>query len=206
MRRPLSSQFDARAILARAVVLLISLLSLAAAVSAADNAPLKAGVFSPPRLAPDFSLRGSDGTELKLSRYRGKVVALGFGFTSCPDVCPTTLAVLAQARKKLGVDGNEFQIVYVTVDPERDNVELMRKYLMAFDPTFIGGTGTAGELAAVRKDYGVIADKKPVGGGYSFAHSSSIYLIDRAGRLRALMPYGRDADDYVHDVRVLLKQ
>lgn len=189
----------------RALTLLLSLL-FTAAVSAADDATLKAGVFSPPRQAPDFSLSGSDGSELKLSRYRGKVLVLAFGYTSCPDVCPMTLAVLAQARKKLGVEGNELQVVYVTVDPERDDAERIREYLAAFDPTFVGGTGTAERLAAVRKEYGVIADKKTAGTSYSVAHSSYTYLIDRDGSLRALMPYGRTPDDYVHDLRILLKE
>lgn len=189
----------------RALTLLLSLL-LTVAVSAADDATLKAGVFSPPRQAPDFSLSGSDGSELKLSRYRGKVIVLAFGYTSCSDVCPITLAVLAQARKKLGVEGNELQVVYVTVDPERDDAERMRKYLAAFDPTFVGGTGTAERLAAVRKEYGVIANKKTDGTSYSVAHSSYTYLIDRDGSLCALMPYGRTPDDYVHDLRILLKK
>jgi protein SCO1/2 len=190
----------------RARVLLASLLCLTGAVSAGDNATFRAGVFSPPRQAPDFSLRGSNGAELKLSRYRGKVVVLGFGFTSCPAICPTTLAVLAQARKELGVSGNEVQVVYVTVDPERDNAELMRRYLAGFDPTFVGGTGTAEQLAAVRQDYGVVAEKTPFADGYAVAHSSFTYLIDPDGSLRALMPYGHTADDYVHDVKLLLKK
>ncbi len=188
---------------------LLSLLLLplfTAAVSAADDATLKAGVFSPPRQAPDFSLSGSDGSDLKLSRYRGKVVILAFGYTSCPDVCPMTLAVLAQARKKLGEEGNELQVVYITVDPERADAERLREYLAAFDPTFVGGTGTAERLATVRKEYGVVADKKTVDTGYSIAHSSSTYLIDRDGSLRALMPYGHTPDDYVHDLRILLKK
>ena len=84
---------------------------------------------SPPRQAPEFSLQGSDGRELNLSRYRGKVVLLGFGFTSCPSVCPTTLATLAQARRKLGAAAADVQIVYITVDPERDNAERMKEYL-----------------------------------------------------------------------------
>ena len=190
----------------RAFVLLPLLLFLTAAVSAADNATLKAGAFSPPRQAPDFSLRGSDGGELKLSRYRGKVVVLGFGFTSCPEICPTTLAVLAQARKKLSVSADEVQVVYVTVDPERDDTERMRKYLAGFDPTFVGGTGTAEQLAAVRQAYGVVAEKKPFAGGHTVAHSSFTYLIDRDGSLRALMPFGHTADDYVHDVKLLLNK
>ena len=190
---------------ALALATLFPLLFLAAAVSAADDASLRAGVFSPPRAAPDFSLRGSDGAELKLSRYRGKVVILGFGFTSCPDVCPTTLATLAGARKKLGLEADELQVVYITVDPERDDAERMRKYLGAVDPTFIGGTGTADELAAVRQSYGISATRKDFGTNYGFSHSSYTYLIDREGNLRALMPYGHSSDDYVHDVKILLK-
>ena len=190
----------------RAFVLLPLLLFLTAPVSAADHATFKAGAFSPPRQAPDFSLRGTDGGELKLSRYRGKVVVLGFGFTSCPEICPTTLAVLAQARKKLSVSADEVQVVYVTVDPERDDTERMRKYLASFDPTFVGGTGNAEQLAAVRQAYGVVAEKKPFAGGHTVAHSSFTYLIDRDGSLRALMPFGHAADDYVHDVKLLLKK
>src|SRR5579864_2674547 len=94
---------------------------------------LKAGVFNPPRAAPDFSVRGSDGTDLTLSRYRGKVVVLGFGYTSCPNVCPVTLAVLAQAHRKLGALGSQVQIIYLTVDPERDTAERLQQYLASFD-------------------------------------------------------------------------
>ena len=187
------------------VLMLLLWLWFAGAVHAAEEANLKAGVFTPARDAPDFTLSGSDGAKLQLRDYRGKVVLLAFGFTSCPDVCPTTLAVLARARSQLGRDGNEVKVVYVTVDPERDDAKRMRKYLAAFDPTFIGGTGTADKLAAVRKEYGIAADKKPAGAGYVVAHSSYTYLIDRAGKLRALMPYGHTAEDYVHDLRILLK-
>jgi protein SCO1 len=187
----------------RALTLLLSLLCTAAA-NAADDSILKAGVFSPPRLAPDFSLGGSNGSEVKLSTYRGRVVVLAFGFTSCPDVCPITLATLAQARKKLGAQGNELQVVYITVDPERDDAARMRTYLAVFDPTFVGGTGTSERLDAVRKEYGIAASRKIAGTSYGFSHSSFTYLIDREGKLRALMPYGHSADDYVHDLRILL--
>jgi protein SCO1/2 len=185
-----------------------SLLSLlfAAAAAGAGAPELKAGTFSPPRAAPDFSLQGSDGQPLNLSRYKGKVVALGFGFTFCPSVCPTTLATLAQARRKLGSSAADVQVVYVTVDPERDNAARMKEYLAAFDPTFVGGTGTAERLAAVRKDYGVFAEKKGNGKDYQVAHSSFTYLIDRSGSLRALMPYGQGPDDYAHDLRILLNE
>jgi len=178
----------------------------APAFSASIDTALKSGEFSPPRMAPDFSLRGSNGSELKLSRYRGKVVALGFGYSSCPEVCPTTLAELASARQKLGADGKDFQVVYVTVDPERDTVDRLKAFVGGFDPSFVGATGTPAQLADVRKAYGISAVKMKSGGSYVFNHSSFVYLIDREGKLRALSPYGRAVDDIVHDVRVLLKQ
>lgn len=153
---------------------------------------------------PTSKLVGSNGSELRLSTYHGKVVVLAFGYTTCPDVCPTTLATLAQARKKLAGKADMLQVVYVTVDPERDDAERMRAYLGAFDPTFVGGTGSSEQLAAVRKLYGVQATKKPSGSTYFYAHSSFCYLIDRSGKLRALMPYGRSVDDFVHDLAVLL--
>jgi protein SCO1/2 len=192
-----------KSILAHA--LLLSLLFVGAAAGA-DAPALKAGVFSPPRPAPDFSLQGSDGRALNLSRFKGKVVLLGFGFTSCPQVCPTTLATLAQARRQLGSAAADVQVIYVTVDPERDVVERMKKYLGAFDPTFVGGTGAGDRLAAVRKDYGIFAEKKTHGSTYTVAHSSFVFLIDRSGSLRALMPYGHGPDDYVHDLKLLLQE
>jgi protein SCO1/2 len=184
----------------------IAMLLAAMCALAAAHPTLKAGVFDPPRAAPELALQASSGGQLSLANYRGKVVLLGFGFTSCPEVCPTTLAVLAQARKKLGAQGDQLQVVYVTVDPERDDTEQMRAYLKGFDPTFVGGTGTPAQLAAVRKDYGVMAERKQFGNSYTYAHSSSVYLIDRNGMLRGMMPYGHLPDDYVHDVRALLSE
>jgi protein SCO1/2 len=172
-------------------------------LAAAARAELRAGVFDPPHAAPELGLPGSDGERVTLERFRGKVVVLAFGFTSCPKICPTTLAVLAGARRALGADAARVQVVYVTVDPARDDAARMREYLAAFDPAFLGATGTAERLAAVRAAYGVAAERIPQDGG--FAHSSSVYLIDRAGKLRALMPYGHSADDYVHDLRILLR-
>jgi protein SCO1/2 len=171
---------------------------------AAEVDALKAGIFNPAREAPDFSVRGSDGAALTLSRYRGKVVLLGFGYTSCPNVCPVTLAVLAQAHRKLGALGAQVQVIYLTVDPERDSAERLKQYLAAFDPTFMGGTGSAAQMAAVRASYGVTAEKVGTGSDYGIAHSSFIYLITREGKLRALMPFGHKADDYVHDISMLL--
>jgi protein SCO1 len=189
---------------ARTLVLLAAaLLALSAAHSAEPR--LKAGTFSPARPAPGFSLNGSQGGLLELARYRGKVVVIGFGYTSCPEVCPTTLAVLAQARRKLGAAAGDVQVIYITVDPARDDAARMKQYLATFDPTFLGATGSNEQLVAVRKQYGIAAEKHERGNTYDFAHSSSTYLVDRAGQLRALMPYGRGPDDYVHDLAILLR-
>ena len=166
--------------------------------------PMKGGTFDPPRSAPDFSLPASDGSEVTLSRYRGKVVLLTFGFTYCAAVCPTTMSTLAQTRSKLGKAADDVQVIFVTVDPARDDAASMRTYLAAFDPTFIGATGEPAALAKVREKYGVTAAKQGTGPDYAMAHTSSIFLIDRAGKLRAMMPFGHDAADFVHDVRILV--
>jgi protein SCO1 len=199
--------FSNLARLNRSAALLLSLLlsSVVATTAANERAgpALKAGVFDPPRPAPEFSLHGSDGAEVALARYRGKVVLMAFGFTSCAAVCPMTLATLAEARKRLGPAAGAIQVIFVTVDPERDDATRMKDYLAAFDPSFVGATGTPDALAAVRQNYGVTAIKHGTGDDYVMDHSSSIYLIDRAGKLRALMPYGHDADDFVHDIKRL---
>jgi protein SCO1/2 len=175
-----------------------------AIASAQRPGEMVAGAFDPPRVAPDFSLPGSDGSQVTLARYRGKVVLLTFGFTYCAAVCPTTMATLAQARAKLGKATDDVQVIFVTVDPARDDADGMKTYLAAFDPSFIGATGQPEALAKVRETYGVTAEKQGTGDDYAMAHTSSIFLIDRLGRLRAMMPFGHDADDFVHDVRMLL--
>lgn len=191
--------------LRRSAAAVLALLMVAAAGAAAVPV-LKAGVFDPPRQAPDFSLASSTGHELKISDYRGKVVLLAFGFTSCTEVCPTTLNTFAVARRKLGTAAADVQVVYITVDPQRDVPARLAKYLGSFDPTFIGGTGTEGQLADVRRSYGISAEKKNIGNDYTYAHSSFTYLIDRMGRIRALMPYGHSPDDYASDLTILLKE
>lgn len=192
----------------RAYRLAAAALALMSALAAgATQAPaFKAGLFDPPRQAPDFTLQGTDGHELRMSRYRGKVVLLAFGYSSCTAVCPVTLATLAAARRELGPAAAEVQVLYVTVDPERDVPARLQAFLRNFDATFVGGTGTAEQLAGVRRDYGISAQKISTPDGYAYSHSSFTYLIDRAGRIRALMPYGHKPADYVNDLRILLKE
>jgi protein SCO1/2 len=190
----------------KALVAVFASMLVAGAACAADR-HFRSGAFEPPRMAPELNLAGSDGKDVKLERYRGKVVALGFGYTHCPEVCPTTLSRLAKARRSLGAAGRDLQVIYVTVDPERDDAKRMREFLASFDPTFVGGTGTAAQLAKVYRDYGVTAMKHAgsTPGAYGMEHSSFVYLIDRAGRIRAMVPYGERAEDVAHDAALLLE-
>jgi len=192
-------------------LLALSLAAVPVLALAADPNPisLKAGVFDPPQPAAEFpaGVHATDKGDLTLARWQGKVVLLVFGFTHCPAVCPTTLATLAQARRLLGPDAAAMQVVYVTVDPERDDLAHVRTYLAGFDPAFVGGTGQPQVLAELRKRYGATAQKIPAAGGgadYGMSHSTTIWLIDRQGRLRALMPFGHSAEDFAHDVRQVM--
>jgi protein SCO1 len=176
---------------------------------AAPATGFKSGVFDPPRAAPEIVLPASNGEQFKLSSYRGKVVVLEFGYTHCLDVCPVSLAALTQARQKLGAAAADVQVVFITVDPARDSAERLRTYLKPFDPTFIGITGTQRQIDALLKSYGISATRRPVEGSktdYTMHHSSYLYFIDRQGMQRALMPFGRPADDMVHDLKLLLQR
>ena len=141
------------------------------------------------------------------------MVALAFGYTNCPSVCPVTLGYLAEARKKLGAGARDLQVVFLTVDPERDDAEHLKKFVAFFDPTFVGGTGTPAQLAEIRKVYGITMSDKiftdaasKSKGIYYLDHSSFVYLIDREGKLRAMMPFGVTADDIEHDAKALLSR
>jgi protein SCO1/2 len=169
---------------------------------------LLCGTFEPSREAPAFSLDGSNGKKLSLRDHLGKVVILEFGYTFCDEVCPVTLARLTEVYRKLGSAARDVHLIFVSVDPERDSPERLREYLGAFNPSFLGATGTPDEVGAVHKAYGVVArqvvSRNPAL-GYAVAHSSSLYLVDRQGKLRVLVPFGTPADDIVHDLELLLR-
>lgn len=191
----------------KSILVLAAWLLCAASAGAAPVAGLKSGRFEPPRAAPAISLQASDGSAFDLAKYRGKVVVLEFGYTHCTEVCPVSLAALAQARKLLGANAARLQVVFITVDPARDTLARLQGYLAHFDPSFIGVTGTAAQVAAVLKAYGIAA-KRIAGGSdaaYMMSHSSYLYFIDTRGMLRALMPFGRPAAEIAHDVQLLLR-
>ena len=191
----------------KSLLILSAWLLCAASAGAAPLAGLKSGLFEPPRVAPAIALQASDASAFDLAKYRGKVVVLEFGYTHCTEVCPVSLNSLAQARKLLGADAARLQVVFITVDPARDTVPRLKGYLAHFDPGFIGVTGSAAQVDAVLKAYGIAAKRMGGGGdaGYMMSHSSYLYFIDTRGMLRAMMPFGRPAADIVHDVQLLLR-
>jgi protein SCO1 len=154
----------------------------------------------------DFRLSDHNGKPRQLSDFRGKALVLFFGFTHCPDVCPTTLAELAAARRNLGVKGERVQVLLVTVDPKRDTPQLLSRYVTAFDSTFLGLTGSPEEIAEIAKEFKVIYQKVEgrVPADYSMDHSAGSYIFDPQGRLRLYASYGQGAEAFAHDLGRLL--
>jgi len=155
----------------------------------------------------DFSLTDHDGKPRTLADFRGKAVAIFFGYTQCPDYCPTTLAALADAMKRLGPDSDRVQVLFITLDPERDTPELLRAYVPAFDPRFLGLYGDSDATARTAKEFKVIYQKVPGAkpGSYTLDHSAATYLYDPQGRLRVYVGSTQGADVFAHDLRELLK-
>jgi protein SCO1 len=157
-------------------------------------------------VAPEIKLTRAAGTSFKLSQMRGKVVALFFGYTSCPDVCPTTMAELKQALEKLGNQSDQVQVLFVTVDPQRDTPERIQEYVNHFNPKFIGLSGQEPELAKVWNDYGVFRQvvEGTSAAGYLVEHTARVTLIDQQGNLRVSFPFDTPVEDVVHDLDLLM--
>jgi len=155
--------------------------------------------------AKTLSLKDVDGRARSLGEFKGKVVFLFFGFTQCPDVCPTTMAELAEVRRRLGADGERVQGVFVTVDPERDTPELLKGYLGSMDPSFVGLTGTPDEIKAAAKEFKVFYQKVPTkGGNYTIDHTAGAFVFDPSGQVRLFVRYGMPVDQLLADIRQLL--
>ena len=154
--------------------------------------------------ATDFRLTDPDGKERTLAGFRGKAILIFFGFTQCPDVCPTALARAAEVKRLLGPDGERFQTLFVTVDPERDTPEVLKAYTAAFDPSFIGLYGDLERTAQIAKDFKVYYKKMPTGSSYTMDHTSLSYVYDPLGKLRLALRHEQPAQDYADDIRKLL--
>jgi len=157
--------------------------------------------------ARDFRLTDHTGKTRTLADFRGKVVVLFFGYTQCPDVCPTTLSELAATMQKLGADADRVQVLFVTVDPDRDTPDLLSRYVPAFNPSFLGLYGDAAATEATAKEFKIIYQKQPgpTPGTYSVDHSAGTYVFDPQGRLRVYESYGRGPEVFAHDIHVLLQ-
>lgn len=157
--------------------------------------------------AKDFQLPDQDGKVRSLKDFQGKLVVLFFGYTQCPDVCPTTMTELAQVKKELGADGDKLQVLFVTVDPERDTPQVLKAYMANFDPSFIALRGSPEQLAATAKDFKVFykktEGKTPT--SYSMDHSAASYVYDTKGQLRLYTRYGSGTQALVSDLKLLLK-
>jgi protein SCO1/2 len=153
----------------------------------------------------DFHLADFNGKPRSLADFRGKVVVLFFGYTHCPVVCPTTLADLAQVMRMLGKDADRVQVLFLTIDPERDSPELLAKFIPSFDPSFLGLSGDAQAIAQTAKSFGVTYEKQYYKkGSYTMLHSDGTFLIGPKGRPLLLSRYGQQAELLVQDIRLLL--
>ena len=156
--------------------------------------------------AKDIPLQDVNGQRRSLKDFAGKVVAVFFGYTQCPDVCPTTLQEFVEVKQALGADGNKLQAIFVSLDPGRDTPEVLKAYLANFDESFVGLHGTPDEIAAVAKDFKIFYKKVPgkTEGSYTLDHSAGTYLYDPQGRLRVYERYGVGSQVVAQDVKALL--
>jgi protein SCO1 len=185
-----------------------ALLALAAlcgcsAPTATNRAADISGVMPP----LDFTLAGGSGAKSTAADLRGKTVLLYFGYTHCPDVCPATLANLARVLKRLGPAAGAVRVLFVSVDPERDSVDLLRRYAQYFGPQFLGLTGTDEQILALTKRYRVAygRDKPDAHGDYTVYHSSAVFVFDRAGKARLLVDPSETTQQLAQDLTALMK-
>jgi protein SCO1/2 len=185
----------------------LGLLAAAALAACGEKKPQFSSVdLTGADYAKDFSLPDTAGKTRTLQDFRGKAVVVFFGYTQCPDVCPMTMAEIAQAKKLLGGDGAKVQAVFITIDPERDTPELLKNYAANFGPDFVALRGSPEQTAATAKDFKVyfkkVDGKTP--GGYTMDHSAASFVFDPQGRLRLYTRYGTGAQALADDLKQLL--
>jgi protein SCO1/2 len=156
-------------------------------------------------LGRTFKLRDPQGNVKTLSSFRGYMPMVFFGFTQCPAVCPTALARAAQIKKLLGKDGDIFQVIFITIDPERDTPEIIDAYVKAFDPSFVALSGTLEETAATAKEFGVFYEKIPTGDTYTMSHTATSYVYDTRGVLRLGLSHSLSAQQCADDLLTVME-
>ena len=164
-------------------------------------------LIDPPARAADFTLLDQNDNPFRLSDQHGKTLLVFFGYTHCPDICPVTLTRFKEIKRLLGEQANEIEFVFITIDPERDSSAQIKSYLGAFDPGFIGLTGSQDALQDVWQKYGVYREKVPTGNGsdYQMDHSTRIYLVDKNGNWRLTYPFEMEVNGVVADLQHLLR-
>ena len=193
----------------RRFIVLLALSVASLLLGCTDSKPKFAAIdISGADYAQDFQLMDHNGQMRSIKDFRGKVVVMFFGYTQCPDVCPTSMAELAEVKRLLGPDADKLQGLFVTVDPERDTPQVLKGYMVNFDPTFLALYTTPEKLAAVAKDYKIyykkVEGKTPT--SYTMDHSAGSYVYDTQGRLRLYTRYGSGAPALASDIKLLLRQ
>jgi protein SCO1/2 len=191
---------------ARLVAIVAAAVLLAAGCAKPNTESFKATDVAGAPVGRALQRTDHTGKARGLDDFKGKVVAVFFGYVQCPDVCPTTMTMLREVKEKLGADGAKLQVVFVTVDPERDTPEVLSAYVPAFDPTFVGLRGDLEATAQAAKEFKIFYAKSPgtTPTSYTVDHSSGIFVFDPQGRLRLFANPTVKVDDYVHDIRLLL--
>jgi protein SCO1/2 len=160
-------------------------------------------------VAPAFTLTDQYGTQRSLSDFKGKVVSLFFGFTHCPDICPTHLARQAEVMRQLGPQAEKVAVLFVSLDPERDTPAALKTYMDAFDPRFIALTGSSEQTSKVAKQYKIFWQKTPLPDSalvYTIDHTTNSFVIDQTGRLRLVVPHEMSAADVTHDLKLMIEK
>jgi protein SCO1/2 len=192
----------------RAVLRVLGAAPVAAVLAACGNdAPaFKGSSIAGTHLGKDVAMIDQDGRPRKISEFAGKVLVVFFGYTQCPDVCPTSLAALAQVMQALGPDAARVQVVMISVDPERDTPDVMKQYVTTFNPGFVGLTGNAAQVKRAAASFKAYYAKVPTKDGkdYSMDHSAAFYLLDRNGEAQVLVGNTASTDTLVHDIKLLL--
>ncbi len=200
---------DKRTTMVGMLSLLVVALAIVANILFGEPASFRGTTYAEPYPpAPEFSLTDSNGDVINLGDIRRKVVLLFFGYTYCPDICPTTLAGLKLAMKDLGKKSDQVQVIFISVDPKRDTSESMQSYVERFDPAFIGLSGTEEELSPIWADYGIFREivEGSSENNYIVNHTGRIILIDQDGNLRLSYGLQVDPEDISQDIQILLRQ